>query len=267
MDLDLRDTVVVITAGATGIGRACAEAFLAEGARVAFCSRRESVVREAEEAYRALGGDVLGMAADAAEEEAMFHLAEAAHRQWGRLDVWLNNAAMDVRKPILECGVEDFDAICAVNQRSVFVGTKVAAAYMRRNPWAGKGVIVNTSSFSAQLPTAGNALYSMTKAAVDNFTACSAAELAPLGIRVLGVAPGPTHSPWNDPNLKAGGKAIYEHIALRRFGNPGEIAQVALFLASSKSSFMTGTTVTANGGRFSVQNVSAPWEWEQKPAR
>ncbi len=261
MDLGLQGRVAVITAGATGIGRACAAAFLAEGCKVAICSRRNSAVEEALSFFAGHGyTEVFGLAADASEAADMRKLADAAVKRWGRLDIWLNNAATDVRKPMLECTVEEFDRCCAVNQRSLLVGSQAATAHMRLKK---SGVILNTSSFSGKIPAVGNSLYSASKAAVDSYTAAWACELAPLGIRMVAFAPGPTHSPWNDANLAANGEAISRDIALGRPAQAEEIAAVAAFLASDKASFVTGVTVTVNGGRFSAQGIETARSWYQ----
>ena len=193
----MSERTAVITGGTAGIGKAVAFSFLRAGYRVAVCGRSEdklsSVRREAEQA----GFSLFTYRADVTEIASLRAFSEAVTDCLGGIDVWVNNAGITLpRKFFYEYTPAEFDAVVAGNMKSVFFGSAIASEAMRSRG----GVILQTSSFTADTPTCGAALYGATKAAVENLTRTMAAELAPLHIRVLAVQPAYVlHRPRDHP--------------------------------------------------------------------
>ena len=146
-----------------------------------------------------------------------------------------------------------------LNLKSVFFGASLAANCMRQ---AGGGVILNTSSFTSMIPTAGKALYGATKAAVDNLTRSMAAEFAADGIRVVSVIPGYIETDMTRGNIQANGAWLTANIAAGRVGAPEDLADAYVFLASNAAAYITGIALPVTGGKLCVQNCM--WSWERK---
>jgi 3-oxoacyl-[acyl-carrier protein] reductase len=184
-------------------------------------------------------------------------LADQALRSLGRLDIWVNAAAVLAETPVLETDEADLDRICAVNLKGVYWGCAAAGRAMRAG---GGGSIVNVSSGGADSPAPGVAVYSMTKAAVNMLTRTAAVELGPFGVRVNAIAPGWVDTPMGVQRYRdASGKvdpATRESIVRQRAqisplgltGTPRDIALAMLYLASDASRFVTGQVLRPNGG-------------------
>jgi NAD(P)-dependent dehydrogenase (short-subunit alcohol dehydrogenase family) len=237
---------VVVTGGAKGLGYAITQLLIARGAKVCI------IDVDAEGLNRAvvsLGGasKAEGVAGDIRRRDDAHAAFAKAAEKLGHVDVLVNNAGVYPRKPILEIDDEAWDYTFDVNLRSMFHMTVAAANHMKPRR---TGSIVSIASIDAYIPYAKNAHYAAAKAGVISLTKSFAQELAPDGILVNAVSPGPIDT----PNLRALG--IYEDLAkstpLGRVATPEDIAEVVYFLASNRNRYMTGETVIAGGGIIMV---------------
>ncbi|MBQ9227407.1 MAG: SDR family oxidoreductase [Eubacterium sp.] len=217
---------VLITGGATGIGRACAALFKEQGYEV-YITVHETAAD--------LDG-VIAVPCDVAVPSSIEKLFETV----GTVDVLVNNAALSLIKQINDVTQQDYEAVTAVNERAVYFCSKYAALAMLKQH---RGAIINISSMWGQCGASCETLYSMTKAAVIGFTKALAAELAPSGITVNCVAPGIIDTRMNAPFDAA---ALAEEVPLGRLGTPEEVARAVLFLA--ENDYITGQILGVNGG-------------------
>ncbi len=253
MDLNLKDKVVIITGGATGIGKATALEFLKEGAKVAICGRRQQRLDEACSDFKDSGFDVFSKSVDIRDYSAFERFISEVVARFGRLDVMINNAGANQIKSLMDYDVDEFRAMLDTNLISVFSGCKIAAGHMQKT---GGGVILNASSFSAVAPNAGRAPYSAAKTAVSSLTRSFAAELAKDRIRVVAYVPGMIETEISAKNIAANGEALLKDIPVKRFGKPEDIAKTLVFLASDAADYINGTNIEIAGGKRCVQN---PW--------
>ena len=263
MDLHLTGKAVVITGGGTGIGRAIAEEYLKEGARVAICGRRIAPLESFASEMKEKGFDVYYESADVSVRESVTGFAEHVEEKFGTIDIWISNAGIDIRKRFLDYTDEDFLQIADVNLKGVFICTQVAGEVMKRH---GGGVIINASSWNSILPHANNAIYSATKAGVSNFTKSTAAALAPFGIRVLGYVPGMIVTDLSRPLIAGREDAFIKDMAIGRLGSPEDLAGPVVFLSSDRASFLTGINVEIAGGKFAVQDCRMAYRMEEEAA-
>src|SRR5271163_4590484 len=241
----LKDKVAVVTGAAHGMGEAEARLFAQEGAKVVVADvlgeEAEAVVAD----IRAGGGDALAAPIDVTSEPAWFALIEKTVARYGRLDILVNNAGISGSSVGDPDGLEGWHRIIAINQTSVFLGTKLAAEQMAKT---GGGSIVNISSIMGFVGgTGGHPAYHASKGAVRIYSKAAAVRYGPSGVRVNTVHPGYMPPMLNATN--AGERA--EKIAatpLRRIGEPIEVAYGVLFLASDEASFVTGAELVIDGG-------------------
>lgn len=257
MDLKLKDKVVVVTGGSAGIGKAAALAFAAEGCRVAICGRSQAKLDAASRELEAAGATFMAEAVDVADMAAVQAFADAVCAQFGAIDVWVNNAGVNRAKPVLQFTPEDWDMIMDVNLKGVFFASQYVAKIMIERKI--QGVIINLSSFATVIPSAGRAIYAASKNGVNALTRTFAAELAPHGIRVLGVIPGMIETDMTQQHVAAHRAALVADVAAGRLGVPEDLARPIVFLASEASSYITGVCVEVSGGKFSVQNPGGVW--------
>lgn len=263
MDLDLKGKVVVITGGGSGIGKSAAMSFLGEGSRVVICGRTQSKLDAFEKECRDAGyTDFMAAQADVTKREQQEMLLEKTVERFGGLDVWVNNAGTNVRKPILEASMEDYDTVMDTNLRALFVGMQIAGTYMKEH---GGGVIVNLSSFASRIPLAGSGVYAATKWAVNAFTQVGAAEMAPYGIRVFGIIPGMIASAMTRDRMEKNKDALLAQVPLNRIGEPDDLGPVIAFLSSGKGGYLTGVNVEISGGKCCVQNPLFEWDRMKNP--
>ncbi|MGI9363161.1 MAG: SDR family NAD(P)-dependent oxidoreductase [Parasphingorhabdus sp.] len=250
----LTGKLAVVTGAASGIGRETVRVFVGAGAHVVLADRNaDELAKFAAE----LGSAATAVPTDVSDREQVEQLADAA-RAIGPIDVWLNGAGV-VAAPAMIVDVDEatLDRLIAINLKGVYFG---AAAAARRMIPEGKGSIINISSQGAESPAPGISVYSLTKAGVNALTRTLAAEVGDAGVRVNAVAPGFIDTPMVSYRFtRDDGSAIEDvkqelfatraaNAALRRIGQPIDIARVILFLASDASSFVTGETLRANGG-------------------
>ena len=243
----LKEKVIIITGGATGIGRAYSLGCAAEGARVVVADIAETqpVVKEIE----ARGGQALGVQCDVSQEQETLSLATRTVDRWGRIDVLVNNAAIYgvlKRRPFMEIPVEEWDRVLAVNLRGLFLCARAVFPTMKAQ---GKVKIVNISSgtFFKGIPFYIH--YTTSKGGVVGFTRSLARELGDFGIRVNAIAPGFTESGVNMQNIIPGlAQAQVQSRMVKRAQKPDDLVGTLIFLASDDSDFIAGQTILVDGG-------------------
>lgn len=264
MELGLKDKTVVITGGASGIGRAVAEEFLQEGARVAFFGRSASKIDRFLEKMKEAGVEaerLYGQVLDVQDEEGVFRFAQTVFEKFGTIDVWVNNAGIAIDKPFLDYTQKEWDCIMGVNLKGVFHSIQAVSPYMMKQK---KGVIINISSYASIIPSAGGAIYAASKAGVSSLTKTLAAELAPYGIRMLGIVPGMINTEISYENIKNNRESLLRNIAMKRLGGAEDLAKPIVFLASDAAGYVDGFDVQITGGKFSAQNTDWPWERKEE---
>lgn len=245
--------VALVTGGGRGIGEGIALGLAEAGADVVVTARRTHEIEAVAEKIRAKGRRSLAITADIMHIEQVQALAQQALDEMGRLDCWVSNAGgADDRVPrtLMEMPERQWDFQLNLNLKAVWTGAQAASKIMKEN---GGGTIINISSVAAYGAAPFNGPYAVAKAGVNNLTQTLAAELAPLGIRVNGVAPGPIPTEVFLEFLNLKEEDIPElgqrfQIPLGRVGTPEDIAPAVVYLASEASSWMTGQTIAVRGG-------------------
>ena len=243
----LENKVAVVTGASRGIGRAIAEAFVREGAAVMICGRKQETL---DPVAKEIGGKVLPLACHVGRGEQIKNLVDIAHREFGKIDILVNNAATNIaQEPVLQIDEVKFDKMIEINLKSAFRMTQAIAPGMCSRGW---GSIINIASISGVRPQHEGMLYSMTKAALMMMTQSYALELGPCGVRVNAIAPGMIQTVlseyyWKDDAKRA---RLLEDQPIKHLGQPEEIAELAVLLASDRGSYITGQTIIADGGRL-----------------
>ena len=245
--------VAVVTGGGRGIGEGIALGLAEAGADVVVAARRTEEVERVAEAIRALGRKALAVTCDVMEIEQVNALAERTLTEMGGLSCWVSNAGgADDRVPrtLLDMPERQWDFQLNLNLKAVWTGAQAAGRIMQDN---GGGTIINISSSAANQASAHNGPYAVAKSGVNNLTQTLALEMAPLGIRVNGVSPGPIPTEvfleflqLKEEDIPELGKKF--GIPLGRVGTPEDIAPAVVYLASEASSWMTGHTIKIKGG-------------------
>jgi NAD(P)-dependent dehydrogenase (short-subunit alcohol dehydrogenase family) len=249
--------VVLITGATSGIGRAAAIQFAAEGGKVAFCGRREELGRQLEREIQAGSGDALYIRADVRSENDVRELVERTVAHYGKLDVAFNNAGITLEKPIHEYTFEEWDDVLNTNLRGVFLSMKYEIPHMLA---AGGGNIVVTSSSNAIATTAKRGAYSASKRGLVGLVQSAALDYIDRNIRINALVPGTTDTPLvrrvagmehaPDPVWQlAAAQWAKSHIPMHRLASAEEIAAFALTLASDEHPFMTGAQLVIDGGK------------------
>jgi len=246
----LKDKVALVTGASRGIGQAIAGAFTREGATVVICGRKQETLDEVAAGLKGLPGRALPMACHVGRAEDLERLVEFATRECGRIDVLVNNAATNIAQgPAVEMTDTQFDKMVEVNLKSAYRLTRLVAPGMCAR---GSGSIINIASIAGLRPQFHSLLYSMTKAALLMMTQSYAVELGPRGVRVNAIAPGLIETKLSEYYWKD--EARFEQLMsvqpIKHLGQPPEIAEVALMLASDESSYLTGQTIIVDGGRL-----------------
>jgi NAD(P)-dependent dehydrogenase (short-subunit alcohol dehydrogenase family) len=242
-----RQQIVLVTGGASGIGFAIVEMLLAEGFRAVVADLDQANLDRCRDALGAAGGQVRFERLDVADEDAVVRVVAACEAEFGPLTGVVNSAGIGRDLPALETSADLFRRILEVNLIGSFVVSREAARRMRAR---GAGSIVNIASVSGIAGNEGRVAYGASKGGVITMTKVMAVELAPLGIRVNAVAPGPIETPLvKEIHTEEARAAWMSTVPMRRYGSPAEIAGAALFLLDErKSSYVTGQTICVDGG-------------------
>ena len=244
----LKNKIALITGGASGIGRATAKLFAAEGATVVIADKNAAAVRAV---AVEIGGKTLALTADVSKSADVQAIITETIAKHGRLDILFNNAGYGISGSVVETSEEDWDALMSVNVRGVFLGCKYAIPHMIKQ---GGGAIVSTASTTSVAGIKDRAAYVTSKGAVAAMTRAMALDHVHQNIRINCVAPGTIESPYFDkilaasPDPKSARHALEVRQPMMRLGQPEEIAKAVLYLASDEASFCTGSTLFADGG-------------------
>ncbi len=253
--MQLQDKVALVTGAASGIGFAIAAAFVAEGAKVLLADVNQA---KGEAAAQSLGDAAAFAVCDVGDKVSATAAVAAAVARFGRLDILVNNAGIIHPADFLELEEEDFDRVLRVNLKGAFLCAQAAARQMVAQAGAG-GAIINLSSVNAVMAIPNQTAYNVSKGGINQLTRNAALALAPHGIRVNAIGPGSILTDMltvvmDDEAAKA---RILSRTPLGRCGTVEEMASIAVFLASPASSYITGQTLYADGGRMAM-NYTVP---------
>ncbi len=247
--MSLKGKVAIVTGGNSGIGEAIALKLAECGANIVidYVAHPEETEKEEQEIV-AMGDKAIGVQADVSKIEDLQRLIDAAVQTFGRVDIMVNNAGVETRTSILDTTEAQYEKVMEINLKSAFFGTQLAAQQMIKQ--GGGGRIINITSVHEDWPMPGNTAYCLSKGGMRMLTRTAGIELAPHNILVVGVGPGAVATPinlstMNDPGLM---KKLDDAIPMGRMAKPEEIASVVAFLADDGASYMTATTIFADGG-------------------
>jgi NAD(P)-dependent dehydrogenase (short-subunit alcohol dehydrogenase family) len=241
----LKDKVAIVTGASRGIGRSIAEVFAREGAQVVICGRKQETL---DAVAKEIGSGVKPVVCHVGKSADIEALVATTTREFGKIDILVNNAATNIAQgPCLEMDEGQFDKMVEINLKSTFRLVKLVAPGMCER---GSGSIINIASIAGLRPQFHSLLYSMTKAALIMMTQSYAVELGPMGVRVNAIAPGLIQTVlseyfWKDETRR---EKQLGHQPVKHMGQPVEIAEIALTLASDRSSYLTGQTLVVDGG-------------------
>jgi 3-oxoacyl-[acyl-carrier protein] reductase len=243
-DRPLRNKRALVTGGSRGIGAAIVQRLARDGAQVAltYVSKPEQA-EETASAARALGVKAIAIRADSADAKAVTAAVDRTVKELGGLDILVNNAGIAVMAPLAEFRLEDFDRTVAVNLRAVFAATQAAARHM---PSGGRVITIGSCN-AERIPFAGGAVYAMSKAGLVGLVKGLARELGPRGITINNVQPGPIDTDMNpaDGDFAEGARRL---LAIPRYGEAAEVAGLVAYLAGPEASYVTGASLTIDGG-------------------
>jgi len=247
--VNLKGKIAIVTGGNSGIGKAIVLELARQGANITvdYVSHPDAT-EELEQQVASLGDRAIGIDADVSKVADLERLIASTVKAFGRLDIMVNNAGVETRTSVLDTTEEQFDKVLAINLKSAFFGTQLAARQMIKQ--GSGGHIINITSVHEDWPMPGNAAYCLSKGGMRMLTRTAGVELAPHNILVVGVGPGAVATPINlstmqDPALM---QKLDAAIPVGRMAQPGEIGSVVAFLAGEGASYITATTIFADGG-------------------
>jgi glucose 1-dehydrogenase len=247
--VNLKGKIAIVTGGNSGIGLSIVMELAKQGANVVIDYVCHPEAAEAlERQVAALGDQAIGVKADVSKVTELQGLIDAAVKNFGRLDIMVNNAGVETRTTVLDTTEEQYEKVLAINLKSAFFGTQLAARQMIKQGDGGR--IINITSVHEDWPMPGNTAYCLSKGGMRMLTRTAGVELAPHKILVVGVGPGAVATPINlstmkDPALM---QKLNAAIPLGRMAQPEEIGSVVAFLAGEAASYLTATTIFADGG-------------------
>jgi glucose 1-dehydrogenase len=245
----LKNKVAIVTGGNSGIGKAIVLELAKRGANVAIdCVSHPEATEELEKQISLLGDQSIGVEADVSQLSELDRLIATTVKTFGRLDIMVNNAGIETRTSILDTTEQQYEKVLQVNLKSAFFGTQFAAKQMIKQ--GGGGRIINITSVHEDWPMPGNTSYCLSKGGMRMLTRTAGVELAPHNILVVGVGPGAVATPINLSTMTDPAKMakLDGAIPLGRMAKPEEIASVVAWLAGDGASYMTATTIFADGG-------------------
>jgi NAD(P)-dependent dehydrogenase (short-subunit alcohol dehydrogenase family) len=249
--MKLKDKVAIVTGAGTGIGKAIAEVFAEEGAKVVVADLNKDTGEQTAESLRRAGREASFCHTDVSQAAQVENMVNTAVKRYGRLDALVNNAGIMILGRLVETREEDWDRLHSINLKGVFLGCKYAIPAMIRS---GGGSIVNIGSVLGFVGDPDLAAYGAAKGGVIALTKVAALTYGPDGVRVNCICPGDVETPLTldyfntDPDPARLRQEVYSKYALRRIATPREVGASAAFLASDESSFMTGSTLVIDGG-------------------
>ncbi|MGZ8288536.1 MAG: SDR family NAD(P)-dependent oxidoreductase [Telluria sp.] len=249
----LANKVAIVTGATQGIGLACAQRLVQEGARVMLVDVKPEGVHAAE----AIGAAARFFAADVSQKADVDAMIAATLKEFGQVDILVNNAGVTHAADFLDLAEEDFDRVLRINLKSMFLCGQAAAREMVKRQ---SGCIINMSSVNSELAIPNQVPYVVSKGGVNQLTKVMALNLAPHGIRVNGIGPGTILTELAKKAVMASPEArhtILSRTPMGRCGEPEEVASIAAFLASDDASYMTGQTMYVDGGRLAL-NYTVP---------
>lgn len=244
----LQGKTALVTGSTAGIGRAIAEAFAREGARVVVAGRNEQRGQEAVNAIRTAGGQAAFIFSEQGTVEGVRRLAKEAADVFGPIDILVNNAGIYPFAPTVKVDEASFDAVMTVNVKGPYFLTAALVPQMLER---GSGKIINITTMAAHIGMPDASLYGASKAAVTLLTKTWAAEFAGSGVNVNAISPGPTRTPGTDV-MGEGLDQLASTLPAGRVADPSEIAEAAVYLASNESNYVHGATIPVDGGRTAV---------------
>jgi len=247
--MSLTGKVAIVTGGNSGIGKAIALSLAEQHANIAidFVANPDAT-EELEQQIVALGDRAIGVDADVSKVADLQRLVDTTVEQFGRVDIMVNNAGVETRTSVLDTTEEQYEKVLEINLKSAFFGTQIAAKQMIKQ--GGGGRIINITSVHEDWPMPGNTAYCLSKGGMRMLTRTAGVELGPAGILVVGVGPGAVETPINLETMKdaAKMKVLDTAIPLGRMAKSEEIGNVVAFLAGDGASYLTATTIFADGG-------------------
>lgn len=248
---DLSGKTAIVTGAGRGIGRVIAIGLAESGANVVLCSRTKAEIDVVADEIRNKGGKALSVATDLTVHEQLENLVDAAVKEFGRVDILVNNAARSFLRGLLDLREDGWDKCFNTNVKAVWLLSRLVARRMIEQK---EGKIINITTVGAEKAESGMAAYGCSKAALKHLTRCMAREWAPFGINVNAVAPGFTRTDfskpiWSSPDVE---KLICQAIPKGRIAEPEDVVGAVLFLASGAADYITGDTIYVDGGTMTI---------------
>jgi len=258
----LNNKVAIITGSGAGIGKAISEVFAAEGAKVAVVDRREDTGKATADGIRDNGFEARFFQADVSKEQDVCKMVDSVVKEWGRIDILVNDAAVIHNRRLVDLTLEDWHSVLEINLTGYMLCCREVAKVLIKQNQGGR--IVNISSISALISEEGCLPYVCSKGAILSLTKTVAHELVDYGVMVNSLLPGATWTELTRPMYtESVQKALKEKIPMKEIGQPEYIAKAALFLASDDSYYMTGQELIMDGGWMMNGRVPGAMYWEE----